>query len=650
MLLNTYCRKWVGMVFYRSSLALTVAIVVMTLAASVSAQTTGYNEAPQLAQRVETGELPPVEERLPANPMVVPVVERIGDYGGTWRTALLGGEDFPWLGRTIGYENLVRLNPEWTEIIPNIAESYEINEDATEYTFRLREGTRWSDGHPFTADDIMFWYEDVIMNPEISPVGPPGWLRAGGEPVVVEKVDDYSVIFRFLEPNAFFLQNLAAGHGGSPIANPRHYLQQFHRNYNPDGIDALVQEAGFSNWNELFVNRANLWYNPELPRLHAWVTTNAYGDGSRLVAERNPYYFKVDSEGNQLPYLDSVIYELLADSEVLLFRVLSGEIDLLSRHITTTTNRPVLFDNMERGNYRLFEVIPSANNTMGLALNLTHRDPIKREIFSNKDFRIGLSHAIDRQEIIDLVYIGQGEPYQSAPRPEAPFYNEQLAKQYTEYDVDLANEYLDRSGYSQRDAQGFRLGPDGNRISFVVELHDVRDWADSLELIQTHWQEVGIDMHVRVIDRSLVQTRMQANEHDAIAWFGRPGLMDAILQFRWEFPSHWESAYAVPWANWYTGDEGPREEPPPVTRQQMEIYDQITRTVDEAEQIRLAEEIIEIAAEQFYVMGISLPAPGYGIVKNNFRNVPESMFNTGNAYFDPGPTNPEQYFIESSAR
>nr|MDQ3397856.1 ABC transporter substrate-binding protein [Deinococcota bacterium] len=511
----------------------------------------------------------------------------------------------------------------------------------------------------------VFWYEDVLTNEAYRAVNPiPSWLQAGDEPVVVEKLDDTTVVFRFAAPNGLFIQRLATPDGNLPTRFPRHYLEQFHPKYNPEGIDAQIREAGASDWVNLMGLKAGgvpgtpydaRWANPDLPTLYAWTITTGYGEGARVTAERNPYYFKVDPEGNQLPYIDRLVYEQFEDVEVLVLRALAGDIDMQDRHIGTLGNRAVFTDNMERGNYHFFSKVPAFMNAAVIALNLTHKDPVKREIFNNKDFRIGLSYAINRDEINDLVFVGQTEPFQAAPRPESPFYNERMAKQYTEFDLALANEHLDRAGYSQRDAQGYRLGPDGNRISFVVEITAAVNpfWLDIMELVQGYWQEVGIDAQVRNIDRALLYTRKDANEHDAMVWQGDGGL-DVVLEPRWYFPFSAESVYAQAWQTWYNNPSGvgsltDPEEPPAITRRQMELYDQLKATGDPEQQTALMNEILEIAADEFYAIGTVLMPPGYGIVKNNFHNVPESMIDAY-LYPHPGPTNPEQYFVESGSQ
>src|SRR5690606_4602717 len=258
-------------------------LLLLTLFAVASAQA-DYNEAPQLAERVAAGEIPPVEERLPVTPRVIEPVDRVGQYGGTWRMGLVGGADTPWLIRTMAYENLVNWNVDWTGVIPNLAESYDVNEDSTEFVFHLREGTKWSDVEPLTADDIMCWYEDVFLNECLTPAVP-AWVMAGGEPVVVEKVDDYTVRFTFSEPNGLFLYNLALPDNSVVTLYPRHYMEQFHVDYNTDNLDELVSQEGTADWVQLFQNKADIhtFSNGDKPVLYAWRLTTPYGAGTRVV-------------------------------------------------------------------------------------------------------------------------------------------------------------------------------------------------------------------------------------------------------------------------------------------------------------------------------------------------------------------------------
>ncbi len=611
-------------------------------------------EAPMLAELVAAGDLPPVEERLPTNPLVIEPVERVGDYGGTWQHPLVGSFASR-LYSMMGNENLVVWSPQWEDILPNVAESYEVNDDASQYTFHLREGMKWSDGEPFTSDDIMFWYEDVVLNEELSPALP-GWLQVNGELGVVEAPDDYTVTFTFAGPYGLFLRQLATP-GGSPVnAYPRHYMEQFHADYNTENLDALVKESSLEDWVALFQSKIGAtddgatWQNPDIPVLYAWhPTSNFAEDTTRIVTERNPYYWKVDTAGNQLPYVDTIVWEFVVDPEVLLLRTLNGEVQFMNYYANTLTNKAVLFDNMEAGNYHFFDQISDSSNTVVLTLNMNHKDQAMREMFQNKDFRIGLSYAIDRQAIIDLIYVGQGQPYQAAPLPASNLYHERLAKQYTEYDVDLANEYLDKA-FPDKNDDGMRLGPNGEPISFKMSVDDTRftDWVDVLQQVQNYWADVGIQMEIDPMDGTLLEERRKANEFDGTANFSDGGLAP-ILSPKLYFPDGGGSTYALAWATWYAPgtNDGliPAEEPPAETKRQMELYDQLKATADEDEQNRLMTEILDIAADQFYVIGISEKPRQYGVITNNFHNVPLQMPEAW-LYPDPFPTNPSQYFIE----
>ena len=617
-------------------------------------------EAPQLAEMVKQGELPPVEKRLPKNPLMLEPIERMGSYGGQWDSNFSGG-----LGtfiRDFGYEYLVRWKRDVEafapdEVIPNVAESFEASDDGTEYTFHLREGMRWSDGEPFTADDIMFWYEDVFKNESLRSFRSE-WL-AGDNPVVVEKTDDYTVVFKFEKPNGMFLQNMASAHNGMPMVNrPRHYLKQFLKKYNPD-VEQQAKEADFDSWAAMFAAKTEYWGNKDLPTLHAWVTTTPVGESTqRVIAERNPYYWKTDSEGSQLPYLDRLVYNQVTDPETLTLKMLNGEIDMSGGYSLDLQDKPVFARSRERGNYHFYETATTYMNNMMLALNLTHKNKAMREIFQNKDFRIGLSHAINRQEIIDVVHVEQGEPWQGAPRPESPFYSEEMAKQYTEHSVEKANQYLDRV-LPEKNGDGMRLGPDNKPLFFQVEVSaEQTEWIDQLQLIRGYWRAVGIDMRPKVEDSDLLYTRKEANQHDAVVHSGDGGL-DVLLEPRWYFPFSGESNFAIPWANWYNAGglqgqvdrdevEGFIMEPSAAAKQQMQLYDQLRAAPDPQQQTELMSQILEIAREQFWAMGILLTAPGYGTVKNDFHNVPDPM--TSSWFWpSPGPSDPCQYWEEQQA-
>jgi peptide/nickel transport system substrate-binding protein len=511
---------------------------------------------------------------------------------------------------------------------------------------------KWSDGEPFTSADVEFYVNSVATNAELNPTQP-------DNPYTIEVVDDQSFTITYEEPNGFALQRICQADGVNWTRYPRHYLEQFHIDFNPDGIDALIEEAGAADWIELFrLKGAGIpgtpydarWSNVDLPRLHAWKLVEPYGEGTRVRFERNPYYWKVDTNGQQLPYIDEVVFDVLEDPEVLLLRASNGEIDMHARHITTNTNKPVLAENREAGGYEFFDIVPSSMNDVVFALNQTHKNEALREIFMNKDFRVGLSHAINRQEIIDVVFVSQGEPWQLAPRQETPWYNETLAKQFTEYDVDLANEHLDKV-LPDKDGSGMRLLPSGEAFTFVVEVAAELNpfWTDTANLVIDYWKAVGVNASLKPEDRSLMYTRKAANEHDCAIWGGDGGLNDAMLEARWYYPHSDESLYGIGWVVWANNAGGNPQaeavEPPEAVQQQVELYNEIERTPDPTAQDELFNELLTIAQEQFHAIGICLPAMGYGIKKVNMKNVPATMPGAW-LYPNPAPSHPETYFFE----
>jgi peptide/nickel transport system substrate-binding protein len=618
----------------------------------VRAQTTA--ESAFLQADVDAGTLPPVAERLPVNPLVITPLERPGQQGGDWRHALVGGGSLSMIVRYQAYEPMVRFDPEWTGVIENVAESYEVNADATEYTFKLREGHKWSDGQPFTTADIQFWYEAYFTDAETN-LGDQAFWEVNGEKGTVEIVDETTFKVKFSGPNGFFLQQLAWADQDQMVRCPKHYLEQFHIRYNPEA-DALAKEAGLESWIALFQREcnfqdSNVYYaNSKRPTLNAWYFTSAPGENTeQAIAVRNPFYFKVDTEGTQLPYFDRIVYQMVGDPEVLLLKTLQGEIDMMDQYIATPANRPTLFDGQETGDYHFYTLKETAANVMAFQLNMNHLDPVKRALFNTIEFRQALSIALDRQAIIDAVFIGQGVPAQASIIETDPLYNERLAKEWTEYDPDTANTMLDAI-IPEKDGEGYRLDSEGRRVSIIFEIDQTRTtFLDIFQLAIPMFQAVGVDVQMRSMDRSLWEERARrGREYDASAHqFGANSGLAAMMDPRYFVPIARAAAlYGPAWTLYYSEPDNPAaEEPPEPVKAQQELYRTLLGTADPAQQQEIMKQILENAADLFFTFGVSLPADGYGIVKNNMVNVPDSMPNSF-GWPTPGPTRPEQYFKE----
>lgn len=598
-------------------------------------------------------DLPPLNDRLPENPLVITPTDRPGQQGGTWNHALVGGGSLSMLWRYQAYEPLYRYDPQWTSIIPNVAESYEVSDDSRVYTITLRRGHKWSDGEPYTTEDVRFWYEDIYRDPE-TPLPDLSYWSSGDTPATLEIIDEVTFRVTFAEPSGFFMQQLAWANQDHLTRTPAHYLKQFHIRYN-ENANELAQERGYQSWIALFQREHGLdqdnvhFQNSRRPTLNAWMFTSAPGeDTERAVAVRNPYYFKIDTEGTQLPYFDRILYQMVSDPEVLVLKALQGEVDMMDQYIGTPTNRPVLFDGRERGNYRFYTLRETAANAMVFMLNLNHNDATKNALFNNRDFREAMSISIDRQALIDAVFVGQGAPAQPSIVEGDPLYNERLAKQHTEYDPARANEILDTI-LPEKDSDGVRLDAEGRRLSIIFEIDQVRStFIDMFELALPMMREIGIDAQFRSIDRSLWETRVRnGRDFDATAHqFGANSGIAAMLDARYFVPFNANAIYAPGWALYYSDPSHSNAiEPPEDVRAQQQLYKRLLATGDIDEQNAIMAEILENAADQFLVWGVTMPPDGFGIVRNTMVNTMDDMPNSF-GWPTYSPTRPEQFFKE----
>jgi len=617
----------------------------------IGAVTAGaYNEAPEFAEMVAAGELPPVEERLPDEPLITPVVDDIGQYGGTIRRGFVGPSDHNNYTRVV-YDALVRFSPTGAEVIPHIAKGWDSNVDFTEWTVYLRPGMKWSDGEPFTADDIMFWYNDILLNEELVP-SVPVWMQTGdGSVATVEKLDDYTVKWTYQEPNTAFLLDLANKDGADKSIlllafAPAHYLKQFHASYaDADELAAKVAEAGFETWAELFAVEAMPHLSGKRPSTAAWVPDGSTVSDPVFTIKRNPYYFAVDPAGNQLPYVDEVRFTFFADKEALNLAAVAGEIDMQGRHISMS-NYPVFIENAEKGGYRVVTWPTFGGSDAVVMLNQTWEGP-ESVVLQNKDFRIALSHAIDREAIKELAFLGLGEARQGVPAPFHPYYpGDEWAFNYTEYDPDLANEILDEV-IPNKDANGFRTLPDGSPLDIEISVvpEQFAAWADIGQLIVEDWARVGVKAHVELRERSLHFAMRPTNELMAEIWNEDTTGFPFSGMPKFDPRSDPALCFAPLVRVWYQSGGTEGVEPTPEIKQIVDIIDE-AKVSPRARQIELAQELFRLWADQIYeigTVGLTPMVQGVVVVNADLRNIPEVAGNDW-PLRTPGDTRPEQYF------
>lgn len=602
---------------------------------------TKFNEAPMLAELVKQGKLPPVEQRLPKNPLVVTPVEEIGQYGGIWHRTWKGLSD-EWGIHKICHEHLVMTDKGGTKILPNIAESWKVSKDGKIYTFKLREGTRWSDGTPLTTEDVRFWYEDIIMNKELFPV-PPRILTAGGKPLEIEIIDKYNFRVKFAEPYPLFLITLAKEGGKYTFFAPSHYLKQFHPKYTPkEKIDQLVKEAGLQNWTQLFEMKGSgtkaYLQNSELPVLWPWRAVSK-PTIPVMVLERNPYYFKIDPAGNQLPYIDKIHQILVENDQMTAMKILAGEIDFQARGVGA--DYTLLMENREKGGYRVV-IWKGSGNWPVLYLNQNVKDPILRKIFEDRRFRIALSLAINREEINEITARGLSKPRQASLVKGLPGYDPEWEKAYAEYDPKRANEILDRIGLNKRDKDGYRLRPDGKTLSLTISfMGGPGETVDALEMVKKYWENIGIKVALNPLERSLYTVRRDSGDYEVGVWSYDDVNPLASTENTQLLGVEWAPLYRL----WYFSRGKQGEEPKGDIKRLYELWDKALSTVDEKQRERYFKEIINLHKKNIWMIGTIgegiVPVP----VKNNFRNVPEGIV-SADFLRTPKNARPEQFFFK----
>ena len=532
-----------------------------------------YTEAPMLAEQVKAGKLPAIEERLPQDVFVVgPGVylteEQLPDwqpgiYGGTLRAAHAVANWAPDIFVAMNEPLLQAPKIGVQNIVGNIVKDFKVENDNKDFTFTLRKGLKWSDGTPVTMEDVTFTWNDITKNEKINPIFP-SWARVGfaptGEPGELTVIDDYTFKISFPKPYGGFLRNLVieGWKGYTIIVNPAHYLKQYHINYTK--IEDLADELKALNlkdewWQVFSSKRCQNWdmTNPrcvDYPGLYPWIP-KASGSPNVLTWERNPYYFKVDTKGQQLPYIDKIVSTQQDNVEMVNMKVMTGEVDFL-RESTALVKMPLYKQNEEKAGFRiaLMEMHVDSSNIM---MNQTFDDKNWQSVVRDIRFRQALSLAQNRQEMVDNVYYGYASVSAETVDPA-------IAK----FDVDAANKLLDEMGLTKKDDEGMRLYPDGSKMDILLENgQQAPDLAPIAELVASNAAKIGIRITVKPIDSSLHGTKNGANELQ--------------MWVMWSRDVGWDNGGADPcaagrlWCDWINNNGAKGEEPPDWVKKAVDI-------------------------------------------------------------------------------
>ncbi len=634
------------------SLLMAFALVAMLMPASLAESAT-YAEAPVLAARVEAGELPPVDERLPEDPMVITVAEEIGEYGGTWRQAVaIGakGHALGHMGFPIGF-SMIMYGQDNSTIIPNLASSYEVNADYTEFTFTMRRGMKWSDGVEVTMADVQFWWEDILHNAEINP------SIIEWEGVEIEYIDDYT--FKLIYPESRPLQLARFAYASnSRFIYPAHYLKQFHAGYlTEDELAARMEELNFSDWVSMFGDRNDYQVNMELPTLAPFVMTSDPAETNTLTFVRNPYYWAVDEEGQQLPYIDECVLQIVESTDLMNMKIVAGEVDIqMAGVMESFSNYPLFAQYAEEMGYHIETNEFDEPNAMNIHFNATSVDPVKAPYLSSVDFRRALSLGMDRDTLIATFYtVG---PYvsakaQTSPIEASPYYSEEMSTQYTDYDVDAANALLDGLGMTEMDSDGYRMTANGEEFSLVILCPNYdAQWIEIMEMVASQWREnLKLNITATQVDPGLWDARVRANDFDITNCTGHSGFsylsttsLDCWTGYQ---GTQWNRFFMAGAYLWNTDSENAEFafEPTGEILRMWEIGNLVTTETDVETRDALIAESLKIQTDNLYVLGIARRLPGIIIVKDNVRNA--VGLNQDWAYGFCATSRPETYWFDA---
>jgi len=602
-------------------------------------------EAPMLAKLVRQGKLPPVAERVGPEPVVIRGVDGIGTYGGTWTRMAGPSRTIVTIGARLSYTTLVRFSPQGFPIVPHVAKSYEISPDNRRFTFHLRKGMRWSDGYPFTADDIMYWWLNECNDKSVRGT-PPTLMKVKGKVGNIEKIDEETIRITFPEPNGMFLAKLATWDGSLMLASPAHYLRQYHPRLGDKAlIDRRMKARRLSSPQDVYVDikdELNL-ANPEYPRLWPWIY-RTYRSTPPQVLVRNPYYFAVDPAGNQLPYIDRLVFDVKSP-KMRVEAISNGAASMQARGIKWD-RYTMMMQNRGIGKFHIFHWYPGDRSDYCIYPNLNRRytdeagrvnpdDRQKAKLLGDKRFRQALSLAINREQIIRAQYDGITVPAQVAPGPASYFYDEKLYKSFTQYDPGRANKLLDEIGLTGRDLEGYRKLPNGRGMTFLMNFTSFTGIGPG-QFIVDDWAKIGIRVILRELANNLYYSEKAALKPDFTVWSSN-GEFYPLIEPRCFIPFSDESNFAQGWARWYErgglygnpaakgtlGSIAPPAGHP--IRQAMKIYNEAIAQSDPARQRDIFRGCEDIAAENLWTINVCTPPPVIAVVKNGMKNVPRTL-------------------------
>jgi len=574
--------------------------------------------------------------RLPSEPLVYAPYDAIGKYGGTLdvlsNATEAGTSDF----LSVRHVNLVRYSDDLQTIVPNIAKGWDWNDDFTQLTFFLRKGHRWSDGAPFTADDVKFWYDELALDPKIMEK-PKDYVLVGGEPMTVDVIDPQTVRFNLPAPKPGLLSHFATSFAQG--FQPKHFLGQFHPDVNADA-DALAQAAGFENglavikayfgnsdWTDTPVPLLN---SPDrvanlpadtMPTLESHITVSDTTEGRHYVA--NPYFHIVDTQGNQLPYISEQDEIYANDNEIRILKLINAEADYKSQSLQLPS-APLLLEHQESGDYTI-DLRPEIT-LANVSFNVTHENLEKRKVFGDLRFRQAMSIALNRDEINEVGFLGQGIPKQYVGFSPSPSFLDPKWESYMiQYDPEAANSLLDAIGMKDIDGDGMRELPNGEKLILNMQFATQGVAGEVVELVCQNWSEVGIQCTVKEVTPDEYRSSQSSNNLDVGSW--RKSQPMAIVLGNNElwvppFENYFGHRTGMLWAEYVDSKGASGVKPPAYVTQLIDDINAFQSTMaGTAESDELGARMVEnMVGNLLFIGTVQAPAPIYH--RNALKNFP----------------------------
>lgn len=563
----------------------------------------------------------------PEEPRRLTDLPEIGRPGGELRTLIGRARDVRLL-YVYGYARLVGYDPS-LQLVPDLLADYTVEEGRI-FTFKLRKGHLWSDGTPFTTEDLRFFWEDIALDPKLSPTGPPIQMLVDGEPPKVEVLDERTIRYSWSKPNPMFLPAIAEA---SPldIYRPARYLRQFLPKYaEPATLERLVKETRSRDWVQLFLRKDRLSEsdNPDMPTLQPWMQTT-WPPADRFTAVRNPNFHRIDAQGQQLPYLDRLIF-LVVDPKLIPIKTGAGEVDLQARHLFF--NNYTFLTQAEPRSGLQIRLWPEGRGAhLALYPNLNAKDPVWQQLFRDQRFREALSLGLDRDSLSQYLYFGLAQPANNSIIAASPLYRPELGQRCIAHDPERANRMLDELGLKRR-GNGVRRLPDGRPMELIVETAgEDSEQIDVLELIRDQWADIGFKITSKPSEREVLRNRIFSGDALMTIFYGNDnGTPTAVMPPSAFAPT---SQFDQPqWPRWgqYYETKGQAGEPPalPEAKRLMELFQEWTMTFAPERQKAIWEEMLDIYTSQCFTLGLVGDVRQPVAVRNGLRNVPqEAIFN-----------------------